>query len=76
LRSRSSASGVSSPASRAALEVASGSSIWIIVMENSLHGEYHETFCNSQAAQNLKIILKSHKKERTSFCEQKEAKKL
>jgi hypothetical protein len=31
---------------------------------------------NSQATKKRKIILKSNKKERTSFCEQKEAKKL
>jgi hypothetical protein len=34
-------------------------------------------FCgHSQGAKKGKIILKSKKKERTSFCEQKEAKKL
>jgi len=33
-------------------------------------------FGNFQAAKKGKIILKSNKKERTSFCEQKEAKKL
>jgi hypothetical protein len=33
-------------------------------------------FCNSQAGQKKKPSLKAIKKERTSFCEQKEAKKL